>query len=222
MEICIERNTIDIRSQYQKANKLRYEIDNNIDSLEINCSQQTIDQLLFKINSQLSEYTNILSSIDNLVIAQSETEQNEWFTKISKLKQYEGRMKTRLNRTRSQIQNHNGNWKHKYKDEDEYVKSEVDKLVKEKEGLEQSRKIALEIQNYGSMVWNSIKDQSNKLRGTFLKSDKINDGMDISNEMANKLFKNDRADFYIFMGLAILTILLIFVCYYYIKPWLFS
>ena len=64
--------------------------------------------------------------------------------------------------------------------------SNVEQLVDEQEGLK--TQLAMKIQGYGSLVWNSIKDRSNRRRVTL-------DGVFI--------VQKTQADCYIFIGLAL-------------------
>eukprot|EP00826_Nyctotherus_ovalis_P045983 TRINITY_DN5142_c0_g1_i5.p2 TRINITY_DN5142_c0_g1~~TRINITY_DN5142_c0_g1_i5.p2 ORF type:complete len:223 (-),score=61.75 TRINITY_DN5142_c0_g1_i5:127-795(-) len=222
MEICVEaRHTVNVRSLHQQTNKLRFEVSAKIDALEMNYNQQTAERDVARIQALLNSFAESLGSLKSAVGSQGKEEQEEWSIKVNKLLQCEKELRDRFERTLSQLRRRNANGRHKLKAEEDSKESELNQLMKDKEGLEASRKIALEIQNYGNMVWSSIVGQSNKLKGAFSRTGQINDGMDVSHAMANKLFKNDRADCYIFLGLAFLTIALIFVCYYYIKPLLF-
>ncbi len=225
MEICVEgRHKADIRVLYQKANKLRYEIDAKIDSIDITSDEITAEKLITQAKTSLQSYGVSLAALQTEIQSQPPEDEDEWNSKLKKLVQYESAMKSRLQKVvylRSEaLRKSNGYHRHAKRDEED--ESGLKKLVEEKEGLEQSRKIAIEIQNYGAMVWNSIKQQSGRLQGIFSRTGQMNDGIDFSHTLANTLFRKTKTDCYIFVGLALLTIALIVVCFYYVKPWLFG
>ena len=227
MEICVEgRHKADIRVLYQKVNKLRYEIDAKIDSIDISSDQATINKLTASAKALFESYSNALLTFNAEIQTQPMEYQDDWNAKSKKLVQYEATMKSRFQKIlhlRTQgFRKSNGHSHHKDEDSSDPSATELKGLVEEKEGLEQSRRIAIEIQGYGNLVWNSIKQQSGRLRDVFVRTDQMNDGIDVSHTMASSLSRKTRSDCYMFIGLSILTIVLIVVCFYYVRPWLFS
>jgi len=227
MEICVEgRQKSDIRLIYQKLYKLHYEIDSKIDSIDITASSQNIEHLIQYTKSMLDSFNSSLQAFQIEIQAQSSESSEDWLSKFRKMQQYESSMKSRLQkvlqlRSVHLSKNSNGSYGNSKKYDDP-TKNGISGLVQEREGLEQSRKIAIEIESYGSLVWNSIKDQSHRLQNIFTRTGQMNDGIGISHTMAGSLNRKSKQDCYLFIGLAILTIVLIIVCYYYVKPMLFK
>jgi len=165
MEIRVEgRHKADIGVLYQKANKQRFEIEAKIDSIDIG-SVESSEKLITQTRNLLESYTLSVNNLNLELTSMAPEEQDPWQMKLGKLKKYNIEMNNRLQRVvqlRNLAQKKTNGSKAKRKGDEE--ESEVKHLVDEQDGLVQSQRIAVEIQNYGAMVWHSIKEQSGKLQ----------------------------------------------------------
>lgn len=170
MEIRVEgRQKPEVGSLYQKANKQRYEIEAKLDAIEIAPQETSADKLLSQTKTLLDTYAESLNTLSSELQTQAGDERENWQTKLAKLKKYASAMSSRFqkvaqSRSRTAQSLHNGIG-HKRKGSDE--ESEIKQLVTDRDTLIQSQRIAMEIQSYGSLVWNSLKDQSRRLQVLF-------------------------------------------------------
>ncbi len=166
MEIRVEgRPKADVGALYQRANKQRYEIEAKLDAVEIAPTEPASDKLLIQTKGLLESFAQSLDALSSEIRSQPPAEQETWQTKLGKLKKYGTTMNSRHQKV-TQMKSRtagNGLFRAKRKGSDE-EDSAVKNLVDEQDGLLQSQRIAMEIQSYGSLVWNSIKDQSRKLQ----------------------------------------------------------
>jgi len=167
MEICVEgRHKADVNQICQKANKLHYEIDAKLDSIDLAANDGAVENLIAQAKRMMESYLQSLNTLNTEILSQPPEEQEFWKAKSNKLTKYNTEMNSRLQKI-VQLRNQakkknlsNGHSKRKNSGNDSSVKH----LVDEQEGLISSQKIAMEIQSYGSVVWGSIKQQSNKLK----------------------------------------------------------
>ncbi|CDW91379.1 UNKNOWN [Stylonychia lemnae] len=215
---------------YKYANKLHYEIDAQINeiyngkeqskdvNIVIDCIRSRIGDLetmMRQIEENLASYHNLIrgnESMNNSYLV--------WRTKIDRLKNsvmshsinidkaFRNYKKTQATAKRSSQNN--------------VERRRIMEYQNEHESLDRSQGIAYEIERQGMGIIENLQKQQEILKKVKLRALQMLNTIGMSESILKLIEKRSRTDMLIFFGLAIFTIILIVILFYYVKPMLFG
>lgn len=93
-------------------------------------------------------------------------------------------------------------------------------LQEEHTSLKISLKIGSDMERQASLINSELGSQKTHLELIKEKVNRMYNKLDISSTITNFLIRRGRGDTYLCLFLGILTIIIIYIIYYYVKPWI--
>ena len=142
--------------------------------------------------------------------------------------------KTKIDRLRNSVMSHSINIDKAYRNykktqaiEKRSSQSNVERrrvmeYQNEHESLDRSQGIAYEIEKQGMGIIENLHKQQDILKKVKLRTLQMLNTIGMSDSILKLIDKRSRTDILIFFGMALLTLILIFALFFYVKPMLFG
>ncbi|CAI2380204.1 unnamed protein product [Moneuplotes crassus] len=212
-----------LQQLYKESNRLCYDIDGKIN--EVYCGFQersdldgTVDMIRNKIGIFQDQIDKIKRDYQQLVSSGEITGNNEyhWERKIGRLEKSLKTMPQTLdkavkNQTRSMEQT-------QWKDSIERRNRNQEELKKQSENIKASLEYSDNIQNQGNSILESLNAQGEVLKKVKLRTFQFLNVLGVSGSIMRLIDRRGREDNLIVIGLCFLTLIMMYIAYYYIKP----
>eukprot|EP00347_Sterkiella_histriomuscorum_P003742 403363121 len=198
---------------YKHANKMHYEIDAQINEVYNGKEQSSeISKVIEKIRLKIADLQSIMSTLEQYMGNFKQiANQNQGDQTLANNKAYK-------NFKKSQQYNDNS----KRSSQSTVERRRVMEYQNEHESLDRSQNYAHEIEKQGQSIVEGLQKQSEILKKVKLRALQMLNTIGMSESIMKLIEKRNRTDILLFFGLAILTLIIIVVLFFYVKPMLFG
>lgn len=208
---------------YSKSIKQETELKNILNEILTGTHDNCLNRIKEKFNEKLYNFENTISVLEKQILMEYSTNSsnfNIWNKKSENLKLSLNSLPSELNKalnTQSKKLN-NKLWSSSYKEDG----SNLTYLTSEHDSLKKSLRLSRDIEAQETLLMQELDNQQFSLDSVKNKMMKLFASVDFTNTMTQWLVRRGVSDRQIFFGLVILTCLITFITYYYVKPWLKS